>query len=108
MKRNRILAYLLGIIALITASFVFYTLRFKGFPDGYLTELDRAERRLFSVYILVNIIAGLYCLYLGRIASEKRVGKRLLVVTLLYVILTAVIFVVDDYYILNLDNGIGG
>jgi hypothetical protein len=109
MKLNRILAYLIGCI-ILASSFIIYMdyIYMLGFPDGFITELARAERRLAYIFIGISVISASCFIYLGSAASRKRTGKKLSVVILLYLISVISISLVDYYYRLHLMDGSGG
>jgi sorbitol-specific phosphotransferase system component IIC len=79
-----------------------------GFPDGRITELGYAERRLAYEFIGVSVVVGLYSVYLGAAGGRKGIGRRLGGVTVLYVVVGIVMLLLDQYYRAHLDNGVGG
>jgi len=46
-KKNKIFAYTLAIILFVVSALLYLEADSKDFPDGHLTELDRAEQPLF-------------------------------------------------------------
>jgi hypothetical protein len=109
MKLNRIVAFLLACLAL-ALSYVIYLdyIYMLGFPDGSITELGYAERRLARVFIWVSVISASCLIYLGGVASRKKVGKKLSVVIILYLVSIISIYLIDNYYRLHLMDGTGG
>lgn len=109
MKLNSIFAYLIGFIALVLSLLIYMQYVFMlGFPDGFITELEYAQRQLAYVFMLVNIILAFCFIYLGYLASKKNVGKKLLAITITYLICVTVMYCINYYYQLNLRDGRGG
>ena len=79
-----------------------------GFPDGHVTELDQAERRLAWVFIGGSVMSGAYLMYLGVVAGRKLVGSKLTVVAVLYLLMVVGAMLVDRYYQAHLMGGGGG
>jgi len=106
--KNKILAYILAIILFVVAAMLYLTADSKGFPDGHLTELDRAERPLFYVSSILSLLAGFFLLYLARFnktANTNRTFYR----TLIFLFLVVLIIVSTDWYFIEtLDYGLGG
>jgi hypothetical protein len=109
MRLSRLLAYLVGGIALASTLFIYLTyIHGLGFPDGFISELAHAERRLAYIAIGMSIILGSYLVYLGNVASRKSIGYKLSAAITLYVISVIVVSVVDYYYQSNLMGSAGG
>ena len=109
MKLNRLLSYFFGYIVLLVPAFVYVLhLHFLGFPDGHLTELERAEIILYKISIGPMIILGIYFCYLGFIANKQSIKKKLMISIFIYIILISVIIIIDFYLRLHFDHGIGG
>jgi hypothetical protein len=109
MKSNRVIAYLMGCIT-AAASFLIYMkyVNSLGFPDSFITELERAERRLAYIFIAISVIAGLGFIYLGRIAVRKAIGRKLSAAIFLYIASIVILSFIDYYYHLHLMNSAGG
>jgi hypothetical protein len=105
----RIVAYLMGGLALV-ASFLVYTeyIHQLGFPDGFITELGYAERRLAYLFIGISLLFGVGFIYLGQIASRREIGKKLAAAFILYLIFILTIVLIDCYYRLHLMGSSGG
>ena len=109
MKLNRIIAYLIGCLVLASSFFVYIEyIHLLGFPDGFITELEYAERKLAYLLIAIDIIFGSWFIYLGKLASKKKISKKLSTAIFLYLIFLVSIFFVDRYYKLHLVNSAGG
>jgi polyferredoxin len=79
-----------------------------GFPDGYITELGHAERRLAYIFIWVSVALAACFIYLGAVAARKAVGKMLSASVVLYLVFVVALSLVDSYYRSHLDNGVDG
>jgi hypothetical protein len=109
MKLNRLLAYLAGCIAFASTFFIYLTyIHGLGFPDGFISELAHAERRLAYFFIAASIVLGSYLLYLGIVASRKSIGFRLSAAITFYLISVVILSLVDSYYRSNLMGSAGG
>jgi hypothetical protein len=109
MKLNRLFAYLIGCLTLGSSFFIYLEyIYLLGFPDGFITELGYAERRLAYIFIGINIILGFYFIYLGAIARRKKIAKKLSAAIILYLIFIVSIFIIDRYYRLHLMDSSGG
>ena len=109
MKFQKILTYILGIVACIVFVFIYlFYIRWLGFPDGYLSALDRAEKILFTAFMWFSLIAGLYFICLGLISSQQTLNIRLYIGLFFYLGVMIFVLVVDYYFRLNLDDGAGG
>jgi hypothetical protein len=76
-------SYALGCLAL-AVPVLLYLLHFSslGWPDGFLSELDRAEQDLFYLFSGASILLGLSLFWLGRTAR-----RGVAVATCLYLLL---------------------
>jgi hypothetical protein len=109
MKSYRLLAYLIGCGAL-AASFLIYMeyVYMLGFPDGFITELEQAQRRLAYIFIGISVISGLCFICLGWAASRKKIGKKLFAAIIVYLVSIITLSLIDYYYRLHLMDGTGG
>ncbi len=106
---SRSLACLLGLAALALSFYAYEEyIRLLGFPDGHVTPLGAAERKLAAVFIASSLPLGLYLLYLGTAAAPKKVRARLAITAGLYVLVLVGVVVVDRLLQARLDGGIGG
>lgn len=110
MKLSRAFAFAAGFAVwtasvLVCVEFVFSL----GFPDGFISELQRAERNLAYIFISISIVLGLFFVYLGgATAAENGVGRKLTVAACLYLIFIAVLILADNFYRANLTGSGGG
>jgi hypothetical protein len=109
MRWHRMVAYIIGCVA-FAASILIYLeyIYLLGFPDGFITELGYAERRLAYIFIGISIIFSCCFIYLGRMAVRRETGKRLLVAIFIYLIFIISISLIDYYYRSHLMDGGGG
>lgn len=109
MTLKRTVAYLCGCVA-FAASFLVYLeyIYLLGFPDGFITELEYAERRLAFIFIGVSVIAGSCFVYLGGAAARKKFNKQLFAAIILYLIFVLGVGLTDYYYRLHLTGSGGG
>ena len=109
MTLSRLVAYLIGGITFV-ASFLIYIkyIHLLGFPDGFITELGYAERRLAYIFIGISLLFGAWFIYLGQIAPRRGIGKKLAAALILYLISVLTIALIDYYYRLHLMGSTGG
>lgn len=101
-------ARLAGCLLFIASALVYLIMQSRGFPDGHLTELDRAENVLATLFIGVNTPAGLWFILLGGQSGQQRITKRFRLTLLLYALFAFLLFGIDLYLRHHLDNGAGG
>ena len=93
------MAFFMGLFALAASVSVYQELRLLGFPDGFLTELDRAERILGIIFIGVSFPAGLWFVF---------IGKKLWIAIVFYAVFVILLSAVDFYLRRHLMSGGGG
>lgn len=99
----------MGCVALVLAALVYLEyIHMLGFPDGFITELGYAERRLARIFIGISIVLSSLFIYLGKIASRKEIRKKLSAATFVYVILIVSMALIDLNYRSTLMDGGGG
>ena len=104
----RTLAYVLAVIVLAIAAYDYLWLKDLGFPDGAITELDRARIPLYKVFITLSVFCGAYLIYLGAKGVDQQRRMRLLAVTFLYLLIVAVTITIDWRFSTYLPGGGGG
>ena len=99
----------MGCLAFV-ASFLIYIeyIHWLGFPDGFITELGYAERRLAYLFVGISVLFGAGFIYLGQIAPRREIGKKLAAALILYLISVLTIALIDYYYRLHLMGSTGG
>lgn len=98
MNLNRVFACLGGLAALVLVLFAYAEcVYFLGFPDGHVTQLGAAERKLAGVFIVVSVPLSAHLLCLGWIATRRRVGRRLATAIVVYLLFLLGVAAVDAY-----------
>jgi hypothetical protein len=115
MKLFRILIYLPGIVALLlgTAAYMEYVY-FAGFPDGYMSELVRAEKILFTFFFTSSVVFGFLCLLHAWLAFTKNNGiykekniKHLYYHSIAYIIILVIVGLIEYYLIIHCSGSVG-
>ena len=106
--RSRYAAILLSIAGLAFAAYDYVWLQGLGFPDGHLTELDRARIPLHTVVIGLTVLVGLYSLSLAFLASADRCRRGGRAVIVLYLAIGLAALLIDWHLGSYLDAGTGG
>src|SRR6266550_627783 len=87
MKLKTIFPFVLGGAALALSLFVYFEYIYMlGFPDGFITELGHAERKLAQIFIAASVIFASCFIYLGWMASRKEIRNRFTAGVLLYLV----------------------
>jgi hypothetical protein len=104
-KSHRIIALLFACVSLGLGLFSYFEFIYQlGFPNGFISELARAQRRLAYIFIAISVIFSAWFVFLGIVAGRK---QALSVAVILYLVTLASIVLVDFYYRSNL-MGSGG
>ncbi|MRI01378.1 hypothetical protein GH721_12620 [Kriegella sp. EG-1] len=107
-SNRKIFVYILIVFLILIAILLYLNAEAKGFPDGHLTELDKAEKPLYYFTSILSFTVGLFFFYLTKFKSNTYV-KRFFFPTLVFlVIVFLLIGCLDWYFITILDNGSGG
>lgn len=75
--RTQIAAFLGASLLLVLSGWVYLEVQGLGFPDGFLTELDRAKKLLGSIFFGVSLPVALWLGWLGWVAPHQPIGDRL-------------------------------
>ncbi len=103
--RLRLVLLGIAILAAIAAAYVLH-IRWLGFPDGTLTELDRAERALFRCAAVPGVVIAVAAFAAARWrTSDKRTFWVLAGATAVEVL---VVMAIDIALRLACDHGVGG
>jgi hypothetical protein len=104
MNKYRLFSY--GVLALTVAVILFFLLGSLGFPDGHLTEADRALKVLYKAGILLNSFFALCFLYAG--ITKKIPDNYMVVLKYGFLFSGTVIFIL--YFCMRhfLEDGQGG
>jgi hypothetical protein len=108
MNKNKDFVYLSSLFILAIAAYIYSKYIYMlGFPDGHLTELNRAEKILFSTFIYVSIFLSLVLFYIGSIDPLFGIDRKIWLTLFSYLFLVFSTFLIDYYLQLHLDRGIG-
>ncbi len=108
MNLARIAAYLTAALALSLAFLAYVNyIDVLGFPDGFISELGYAQRRLVYIFIGLSVFLSIVFIYLGTVAFQKQSPRKIVFAVILYLIIVVGIVFVDYYYRLTL-TGSGG
>jgi hypothetical protein len=105
---KRTLAYFMAGVSLILSAFAYQEWQFLGFPDGFLTEVNRAEKVLFGLFVGVSVLMSLWFVSLGWLASKRNVSRQLYTTLIFYSLIVVVVFGTDVYLRQRLGGGGGG
>lgn len=108
MKLHKPLSCAVAGLILAIAANDYLWLNNLGFPDGSITELDRARIPLYKAFIALSFLCGAYFVYLGAMASEQRRKGRFLAALALYTLILAATLSIDRYFGTYLRGGEGG
>ena len=104
--KNRV--YFLSAIALLSAVLVFMCTISMGFPDGHLTEFERAAKPLLLGYSIVALLFGLLFCGLARFFSKTQSRAVFRYSFVIFIFLLIGIGTFYFYLKANLDHGGGG
>lgn len=105
---NRTATAVAGGLIIVTAGVVFVTVNGWGFPDGHLTDLERALRPLGYVFVWVSILVGFGLLLLRRFRADSGASRYGWVVLIAYVVFAVSLLIVRVYLGRVLNDGMGG
>lgn len=106
---EKVLISLLLLIVISIPVFIYVTyIKYLGFPDGHLTELNQAEKTVFNCFAVVSILFALFLLYSWFVKLKIRPKKSLLLFFSLYLFVLTIFFGVVLYLQTILENGAGG
>ena len=108
MALKRIVFLVLVGVTLIIAAVCHLVMKSMGFPDGHLTELDRARRVLYSVVMLVSIIVAAAFFYFSVIFQRCHSLRFPVILFTCYAVLLATSFLTNHVFTGVLDHGKGG
>jgi hypothetical protein len=108
MRLTRVAAYLMAGVAtaLLLLAYMGYVY-LLGFPDGFISELGRAQRRLAYIFVGISLASGACFIYLG-VTPQKRIARPLAVVTALYALVIVAVLLIDGCYRSSLTGNTGG
>lgn len=95
-----------AILGLSSYCYVEYVAR-SGFWDGYVSELDRAEKALASGFIAISGLMALWFIFVG-VTSFRNTRMKLFYGSGFYMIIVIVSFGLDLYLRSHLADSAGG
>jgi hypothetical protein len=104
----RVLLYFLCVVALALTYYLTIEIQYTGFPDGGITDLDRARLPLYKVYLCLNIIFASASAYFGYATPSDKIKRRAIAITVAFLLYAGLIIAIDYYLSLHLDDGAGG
>jgi hypothetical protein len=108
MNHDRIFAFLIGCFIWAISAFGYLHLRALGFPDGFLTEFDRAQKILLNGLVWISIPVGFWFIFLGTISFQQPITRKLRLTLLLYAMFVLLLVSINFYLRQHLDHGGGG
>lgn len=98
-----------GLIAILLPVYLYIVhIQYFGFPDGHLTELERAQKILFQCFLWPDLAMGGYFFYLCYIASKRKMESKLFFAAIGYVCFIVILSCCNYILSTNLNHGIGG
>ena len=85
-----------------------FFLMLAGFPDGFLSELDRAEVQLVQIFNRISEAMGPWCIFVGIVAGRMQIRKPFFVSCALYCAAIAAALLIDLYFRNTLMDSRGG
>jgi hypothetical protein len=107
LKWMRVIALLIAGLTLALSIYAYIELRFLGFPDGFLTELERSQSFLVKIFIGINIPTSIWFSYLS-FAAPPRIHRKLGISIALYGIFGLILFAINVFLRQYLNDGGGG
>ena len=107
-KINRLAIYLGGFIIILSPFFIYQVhIKWLGFPDGHLTDLDQFQKNIFPIFSGISISFGVFYLYFGwKISSTNK--KIILIFSAIYFLFLAALVLIHYNIGSMFNNGTGG
>lgn len=99
---------LLWLVAFAVAVVVYLDTQQLGFPDGHLTDLERAQIPLRYVFLAANIGVGCVAFYTFWFGKKTVKSKTVLMAFVGYAVLCAIVLAINCGLSLRFDDGVGG
>jgi hypothetical protein len=113
-KGLRVVVFLIGGMILAASGLVYLQVKSMGFPDGFLTDLDRARKVLGNLFIWVSLPTSVWFGVLGwepwrRESQKGQVSlKQLGFASATYALFVITLWGIDLYLQQHLNHGGGG
>ena len=103
----RVISGLYAILTLLFAAVLYYEM--TGFPDGHLTEYDRAMHIPLTIFNWTNIVFCGYFSYIS-IGSTEKIKQKFTKAFIFHLLLCTLLYCLHYYYknYLHLESGQGG
>jgi hypothetical protein len=107
----RILAALAGVYAILAGLDGLFDIDMAGFPDGAITDYEKAVKVPFTILSFVGIGAGIYFFFLAIFIRRKHLLATIIVSFVLYCLIVPGTWSGIEYYLKNftdINYGQGG
>jgi len=104
----RTTAFVVALLVLAAARTAHWEAYSQGFPDGHVTELERASKILYIVFVAVSVPIGLWSVVAACLVRKRWVRTAWYVGVGFLVGITVVLCVIYVHLSRHLDDGIGG
>lgn len=107
----RLLAVLMGGLAICVGIIWLAELRAAGFPDGHLTPYATAVQKPFTLLGWLSLVSSLYFLHLASTAARPARATRLAIASLFYLLFIPGAYYCIEYglkHFAHIDSGQGG
>ena len=101
-------AYILSVIALLSAILSYMSTVSMGFPDGHLTEFEIAIKPLLISYSILGLLFGILFYGLARFSLKTYSKVAFYLSFVLFILLILGLVLLYFYFKTNLNNGGGG
>ncbi len=109
MKSLNFQAHFFAALSLAVPVFLYIThIHYLGFPDGHMTDLERAEKPLFIVFVCLSIACAINFFFIGLSARMQDKKRQLLIAIIIYGVAVIVIIIARCILGSCLENGVGG
>ncbi len=105
---NKIKICFFCIIGFVISAFLYLELQAMGFPDGFLSNLDKARKLYYPIFIATNFGFIVHSLLLTKKVRRKNFKKQINFCYGAYFLVMTLFYSGDRLLSLLLDNGIGG
>lgn len=105
---NRVAAFLCAFLVIALSGLIYLEVQGLGFPDKFLTELDRAKKLLGLIFLSVSLPIALWLGWLSRVAVRQPIGRLLCSTILGYGAFLLILLGIYGYLRQTLDAGGGG